>query len=130
MAHFAQLDEESRLVSVLVLSNEDITDEDGNEVEALGVALCEKLVGPGMWVQTSYHGNFRRRYADMSLGVVYNADHDVFTLPQPYPSWLLDLEDPDDWVAPIPKPTEEGYWYEWDEGEQTWIPHEIEQPTE
>jgi hypothetical protein len=128
MAHFARLDETGTVIEVTVVSNGDMLNSKGKEVEALGVAVCEGVVGAGPWVQTSYNGSMRRRYA--GIGMTYLSEHDVFILPQPYPSWALDLEDPDDWVAPVPKPTEEGYWYEWDEGEQTWIPHEIEQSTE
>jgi hypothetical protein len=128
MAHFARLDETGTVTEVTVVSNDDMFNSKGKEVEALGVAVCEAVVGAGPWVQTSYNGKMRRRYA--GKGMTYSAEHDAFILPQPYPSWTLDLNEPNDWAAPIPMPTEEGYWYEWDEGEQTWIPHEIEQPTE
>jgi len=128
MAHFARLDENNTVIMVTVVSNDDMLDSKGKEVEALGVAVCEAVVGEGPWVQTSYNGNIRRRYA--GIGCTYDETADVFYTPQPYPSWTLDLNEPNDWAAPIPMPTEEGYWYEWDEEEQTWIPHEIEQPTE
>lgn len=123
MAHFAQLDETSIVISVTVVSNADMLDSKGNEVEALGVAVCDAVVGPGPWVQTSYNGNTRRRYA--GIGMAYSAEHDAFILPQPYPSWTLDLSDEADWVAPVPMPTDEGYWYEWDEENLTWVAHEI-----
>lgn len=122
MAHFARLDA-SVVVDVTVVSNADMLDSNRNEVEALGVAVCEAVAGPGPWVQTSYNDNFRRRYA--GIGMTYSAEHDAFILPQPYPSWTLDLDDFDDWVAPVPMPTDEGYWYEWDEDNLTWIAHEL-----
>jgi hypothetical protein len=128
MAHFARL-EDDFVAQVVVISNADIVDEHGAEQESLGVALCEAVVGPGPWVQTSYHGNFRRHYAAFAPGMTYSAEHDAFLFAQPFPSWVLDLNDPNDWVAPIPMPTDEGYWYEWDEQGQTWTAHEIpEQP--
>ena len=123
MAHFAQLDETARVMSVVVISNADILDDKGKEIEALGVAVCETVVGPGPWVQTSYNGNTRNRYA--AIGMLYSAEHDAFIVPKPYPSWVLDLNEPDDWAAPVPMPDDDGYWYEWDEDNLAWIAHEI-----
>jgi hypothetical protein len=128
MAHFAQLDQNNIVTQVTVVSNDDMLDNKGKEIEALGVAVCESVVGAGPWVQTSYNGNMRRRYA--GIGMTYSAEHDAFIVPQPYPSWTLDLDDPNDWVPPTPMPTDEGYWYEWNEEEQEWTAHEIEQPAE
>lgn len=119
MAHFAQLDDTGTVIAVTVVSNADMHDEDGNEVEALGAAVCESVVGPGPWVQTSYNGTIRRRYA--GIGMTYSAEYDAFITPQPYPSWVFDLHDVADWVAPIPMPTDEGYLYEWDEENQEWV---------
>lgn len=126
MAHFAQLDQNNVVLQVTVVSNEDMLDEQGVEQESLGIAVCESVIGPGPWVQTSYNGNMRRRYA--GIGMTYSAEHDVFILSQPYPSWTLDLNDEADWVPPVPMPTDEGYWYQWDEGSQTWTAHEIPEP--
>jgi len=126
MAHFARI-EDSIVQQVIVVSNADARDP-FPQSEQPGQAFILSLGLTGEWRQTSYNGNFRNRYA--GIGMTYSPEHDAFIFPQPYPSWLLDLNDPHDWVAPIPMPTEKGYWYEWDEGEQTWIPHEIEQPAE
>lgn len=123
MAHFAQLDETAIVISVVVISNDDMRDEHGEEQESLGIAACEAFVVPGTWVQTSYNNNFRRRYA--GVGMTYSLEHDAFILPQPYPSWTLDLSEEADWVAPVPMPTDEGYWYEWDEDNLAWVAHEI-----
>jgi len=49
--------------------------------------------------------------------------------PQPFPSWTWNAGE-NDWLPPVPMPTVEGFWYEWNEEEQTWIQHEIEQPAE
>jgi hypothetical protein len=92
-----------------------MTDEQGNEIEALGIAVCEEQVGPGPWVQTSYNGNFRKQYAGVDF--TYDPSADVFIRPKPYPSWVLD--DNYDWQAPIPMPDDGGI-YEWNEETQTW----------
>ena len=62
MAHFAQLDTDNKVINVIVVSNEDILDENGNESEALGIVFCQKFIN-GTWIQTSYNGNIRGKYA-------------------------------------------------------------------
>jgi len=104
------------------VDNDDTTDENGNEVEALGIAFAENLLG-GTWVQTSYNNNIRKQYA--GTGFTYNASADVFISPQPFPSWSLDSDH--DWQPPTPMP-DDGEQYLWDEDTTTWV--EIEIPDE
>ena len=127
MAHFAQLDDSNTVLQVVVVSNADLLDADGNESEVLGAAVCEAVVGPGPWVQTSYNSKMRRRYA--GIGMTYLPEHDAFILPQPYPSWTLDLNNLDDWVPPITRPDEEceNGWWKWNETEGNW---ECNQPND
>ena len=61
MAHFAKI-ENGYVTEVIVLNNDVIVDKLGNESEDLGSKFCKKLYG-GTWVQTSYNGNFRGKYA-------------------------------------------------------------------
>lgn len=114
MAHFAELDENNIVLRVIVVDNENITDEDGNEVESIGIAFCENLLG-GTWVQTSYNDNIRKQYA--GKGYTYNADADLFVAPSFFPSWVLDENF--DWQPPIPRPEGE-QWY-WDEDVVGWV---------
>lgn len=80
MAHFAELDSNNVVLRVLVVSNDDITDENGQEQEALGVAFLQGILGAdSRWVQTSYNGNFRGRYA--GIGHSYDAANDTFVEP-------------------------------------------------
>lgn len=116
MAHFAQLDDTNLVLQVIVVSNADLLDESGNEVEALGIAVCEAAVGPGPWVQTSYNNNFRGKYA--AIGDTYHSDIDRFVGPQPYPSWVLNTEY--EWEAPVPMP-DDGALYGWDEKQLMWV---------
>jgi hypothetical protein len=119
MAHFAQLDENNKIIQVIVVNNEDILDEDGNESEATGIAFCQSLLGPDTrWVQTSYNKNMRRQYA--GIGYLYDANLDVFIERQPFPSWSLDNNGY--WQPPIPKPeAPEKYFAVWDEDDQEWF---------
>ena len=99
MAHFAQLDENNVVTQVIVVGNDDITDINGNEVESIGVAFCQRLLGADTnWKQTSYNSNMRVRYA--GIGYSYNAGLDAFVPPQPFASWTLD-NGTADWVSPL-----------------------------
>ena len=121
MAHFARLDENNIVTMVTVVSNADMVDENGNEIEALGVAVCEAVIGAGPWVQTSYNGNFRKRFA--GIGLTYDPVNEVFLIEAPFPSWVLN--DQYDWEAPVPKPEGD---YAWNEETQTWDEIPTEEP--
>jgi hypothetical protein len=114
MAHFAQLDENNKVLTVIVVNNEDCLDESGNESEEVGLRFCENLLG-GRWVQTSYNNNIRKQYA--GIGFTYNAEADVFVSEQPHPSWTLDENF--DWQAPVAHPEDGHYW--WSEEQGNWI---------
>ena len=115
MAHFAELDANNVVLRVIVVGNKDTSDASGVEKESIGKAFCERLFG-GNWVQTSYNGNMRKRYA--GIGYSYDPTLDAFIAPQPYPSWTLDANA--DWQAPVPMPTD-GKMYGWDEAAQSWV---------
>jgi hypothetical protein len=120
MAHYAQLDENNVVTQVIVVSNDDCSDVNGNEVEEIGVAFCKKLLGADTnWKQTSYNNTFRVRYAGISY--TYNEELDAFIPPKPWPSFVLN-EETADWQSPLgaaPALTEEEIasrsFYRWDE---------------
>lgn len=121
MAHFAEINDEGIVLRVIVVSNSDTADADGNEVEGIGVEFCKKLLG-GKWVQTSYNNNMRMRYA--GKGYAYDKLRDAFIPPQPYPSWELD-ELSLDWESPVPYPdADDGELYGWDESSLNWAKRE------
>jgi len=102
MAHYAQLDENNIVTQVIVVSNDDCTDANGNEVEEIGIAFCKKLLGADTnWKQTSYNNNIRVRYA--GIGYSYDKKLDAFIPPQPFPSWKLNKKTAD-WNAPVARP--------------------------
>jgi hypothetical protein len=83
MAHYAELDNNNIVQRVLVVSN-DVTHVDGVEDEALGATfLADLLPDSGRWVQTSYNGNKRGRYA--GIGYRYDRERDEFVPPE----WVL-----------------------------------------
>lgn len=78
MAHFAEIDQDNKVLRVVVVANADTADANGNEVEQIGKDFCNRLLG-GNWVQTSYNGNFRGKYA--GIGDTYDPMLDVFVSP-------------------------------------------------
>lgn len=118
MAHFAELDENDVVLRVVVVSNSDICDEHGAEQESIGVTFCRSLFGENTrWVQTSYNGNMRVRYA--GIGYTYDPVRLAFIPPKPYASWVLN-ETTVDWDAPVPYPSD-GQYYVWDETAGSWV---------
>ena len=85
MAHFAEIDSNLNnvVLRVLVIGNDDILDENGEENEAIGIAFCKSLFGEETeWKQTSYNNTFRKNYAGQ--GWFYDESRDAFVPPQPY----------------------------------------------
>jgi hypothetical protein len=80
MAHFAKLNEDNIVETVIVVDNNDCLDSNGQESEEIGISFCESLV-PGRWVQTSYNNNFRKNYA--GIGYEYDEERDAFIAPMP-----------------------------------------------
>jgi hypothetical protein len=117
VAHFAELDANNAVLRVIVVSNADTSDSDGNESESIGVAFCQSLFGANnIWKQTSYNGKIRKNYA--GIGYTYREDIDAFVAPQPYPSWTLNADAK--WQAPVPYPND-GKIYNWDEASLSWV---------
>ena len=82
MAHFAQLNEENKVINVIVVNNDVLLDENGIESEQKGIDFCKSLFG-GNWIQTSYNKNFRGEFASMDY--FYNVELGVFESPYPNP---------------------------------------------
>jgi len=125
MAHFAELNSSNEVLRVIVVSNDDV-DANGGDQHADAEAFVKTIVphstGGVAWKQTSYNHNFRKQYA--GIGHTYDASKNKFILPQPYPSWSLDSND--DWQAPVtyPSVTEIDSKFVlvfWDEDNQKWI---------
>lgn len=118
MAHFAKLDDNNVVLDVNVVNNQTIDDLPFPASEPVGVNfLTEWSGGYTNWKQTSYNGNFRKRYAGVNY--IYDATLDAFIPPKPYPSWLLNTATCD-WNAPVPYPND-GKEYYWDETTQSWV---------
>ena len=129
MAHFAEIkqktdptgftsDEHWGVERVIVVDNKHVPSDEHVD----GETWCHNFFKSGTWKQTSYHGNFRSRYA--GIGDVYDTAKNKFLSPQPYASWSLDVTD--EWKAPVNHPREAeaqhelDYRIEWDETNTKW----------
>jgi hypothetical protein len=110
MSHFAKV--ENGIVTQVIVADQEFID--------------SGVVGDG-WIKTSYntHGNkhalggtpLRGNYA--GIGFIYDAENDVFYVPAPYPSWILD-KNTWTWSSPVPYP-KDGKLYEWNETITNWV---------
>jgi len=117
MAHFARVKEDNTIGEVIVVANEVLLDENGEEQEQFGLDFITSLGLDGRWVQCSYNGSIRGSYP--GFGFTYDEERDAFIPPKPFESWVLD-EDTCLWVAPVPMP-EDGADYTWDEDAGDWV---------
>ena len=107
MAHFAQLDSNNVVTQVIVVGNDDTSDSNGVEVESIGVAFCQKLLGADTnWKQTSYNGNMRGNYAGIGYTYMSNVatlgvgSTDIFISQKPYASWTVGIATAAQWYPP------------------------------
>ena len=125
MAHFAELNSSNEVLRVIVVSNEDVDANGGDQhadAETFVTTIVPHSTGGVAWKQTSYNNNFRKQYAN--IGATYDASKNKFINPQPYASWSLN--DNDDWRAPVTYPTvteidSEFVLITWNESNQKWL---------
>jgi hypothetical protein len=121
MGHFAKVDN-GTVIQVIV------ADQGFIDSGAVG--------NPADWVQTSYNTRagvhfgtdgqpdngvaLRGNYA--GIGHIYDAEHDVFYSPRPFPSWTISTATNWLWAPPVPMPDPvEGAIWLWDEDTLNWI---------
>jgi hypothetical protein len=113
MAHFAELDNNNKVIRVIVVNNNELL-VNGVESESKGIEFCQSLYG-GTWIQTSYNNKNRKQYA--GIDYKYDAGADVFIKPQLFSSWSLDNNY--DWQPPTPYPEDDNLYF-WDEENLKW----------
>ena len=98
MSHFAKLDS-NNVVTEVIKSEQDFINSG-----AVGDSF--------LWVQTSYNGNFRGRFAQM--GGTYDKVNEVFIDAKPFASWTLDSSF--EWQPPVARPSDmDEVPYRWSE---------------
>jgi hypothetical protein len=145
MASFAKLDTDNRVLTVVVVNNSDILDENGIESETIGVQFLLKNSGWPLWKKTSFNTVLGKYYItdpvtgirtlaeDQSkafrkncagIGFSYSEEIDGFVPPKLFTSWLLDSTT-GGWYPPVPRPEvqfqdEKNEKYVWNEENTTW----------
>jgi hypothetical protein len=73
MSHWAELDQDNKVIRVLVGDNNDPAGDEGYSwlIDNLG----------GVWVKTSYNATIRKNYA--GIGYTYDETRDAFIAPEP-----------------------------------------------
>lgn len=79
MAHFAQVNDDNVVQTVIVISNDDCGGGTFPESELPGQQFIASIGLTGRWLQTSYHANFRGKYA--GIGDVFDEATQTFTTP-------------------------------------------------
>jgi len=80
MAHFAEIDSNNTVLRVLVVDN---------SLEAEGANFLANTLGlGGTWIQTSYNGRIRNKFAGISD--IYDVARDVFYAPKCHDEAVLD----------------------------------------
>jgi hypothetical protein len=117
MAHFAKLDENNIVETIVVIDNSILDDGTENENEQQGIDYLKEHYGSDTnWVQCSFNNNIRKQFA--GIGWSYDEVNDIFIRPQPYSSWVLN--DNFEWEAPIADPNTPNEEYIWDEKNNNW----------
>ena len=90
MSHWAELDENNKVIRVLVGDNNDPAGDEGYSwlIDNLG----------GTWVKTSYNATIRKNFA--GVGYTYDANRDAFITPKPENATGFD-EETCRWIVPI-----------------------------
>ena len=150
MAHFAKLDSDNLVLSVLKVDDSDCLNSDGVEQESVGIEFLENSTGWLLWKQTSYNTKEGKHYVNSNqslssdqtkslrknyacIGYRYDPTRDAFIPPKQYDSWVLD-ETKCIYVAPVTYPTvttygtDKEYLIYWDEANQRWLADDEETP--
>tara|TARA_R100001079_G_C4402978_1_gene132251 strand:- start:185 stop:649 length:465 start_codon:yes stop_codon:yes gene_type:complete len=139
MAHFAKIDENNNVLTVLTMGDKNMLNDDGVEDEAIGQRWLEYHHSwpAHLWIQTSYNtngnahtsgdnskalrGNFAVR------GGTWDPVNEIFMPPKKNASFVLNVEEAR-WVSPVGDPPEltleeirQVRHYNWDEANQRWV---------
>jgi hypothetical protein len=142
MAHFAKINNDKKVLTVLTLNNSDMINASGVEDELMGQQYLEKHNNwpAQMWIQTSYNtlggkhkkGGTPLRGNYAGIGYTWDENNQIFWSEKPYTSWVKHIPTAS-WKSPIgdaPALTEEQtaqntanthkWVYHWSEANQSW----------
>ena len=107
MIRYAEIDENNTVINIIIAT------------EAAIISI------PGKFIKMDMSSNPSRK--ETCIGGKYNAERDMFVLPQPWPSWILN-QNTLEWESPIGDKPNDDKKYNWNEESQIWeeiIPIEI-----
>lgn len=126
MAYFSKLGLNGKVLQVVSVNNDVITDENGIEQEQKGIDFLTEQTNWPVWVQCSYNTKkgqhslggtpFRKNYP--GIGYKYDEDRDAFIPPKSYRTWVLN-EETCQWEPPIAYP-DDGQNYKWSHVSESW----------
>jgi hypothetical protein len=127
MAHYALVNKENRVLEVIVLSNEEIMNQNTGEDDPIKVQeKKEEIYGDfdARLIKTSYNNNLNGKYAQ--IGWTYDENIDIFIPPRPdeLEDFIFD-QNIGDWIPPTQAPqlTQQeidlGLTYIWNSGNYT-----------
>ena len=93
MAHWAELDDNNKVLRILVGDNNDPAGDEGYSwiIDNLG----------GRWIKTSYNAKIRYNFA--GIGYTYDPIDDAFIAPAPCDHAELELTDKKTWICSNPE---------------------------
>jgi hypothetical protein len=142
MAHFAKINDDNEVLSILYIDNEKIQNSEGVETESIGQQYLQTHNNwpAEKWIQTSFNTEnnthrdgktpFRGNYA--GIGYIWDSENNMFFGQKPFPSWVKNTSTAS-WDPPITAPAltaeqqsqneaNTHMWtYEWDENNQSWV---------
>ena len=117
MAHFAKINENNEVLSVLTVNDSDVVNSEGVETESVGQQYLETHNNwpAHLWIQTSYNTSsnkyynqdnteedqskaFRGNYA--GVGFTWDAVNQIFWSNKPFVSWVKDIPSAS-WKSPL-----------------------------
>jgi hypothetical protein len=116
MAHYALLNEQGIVVSVITGKDEGDFDWESYYAERTGRICKRTSYNTRAGVHAKGGVAYRKNFA--AKGYSYDAQRDAFISPQPFPSWTLD-EQSCTWQPPVPRPA--GLMHKWDEQAGQWV---------
>ncbi len=141
MAHFAKINDDNEVLSILYIDNEKIQNSEGVETESIGQQYLQAHNNwpAEKWIQTSYNTEnnthreggtpFRGNYA--GIGYIWDPENNMFFGEKPFPSWVKNTSTAS-WDPPTAAPdltaeqqsqneANTHLWtYEWNENNQSW----------
>lgn len=132
MQHFAEIDDENRVLRVITVADSDCLNELGNISETVGEAFCNRITDSEPFTKTSkwritypHRDHFPRdpnnlkRKNFAGKGDFFDEERNAFYSDKPYDNWIFNEENCR-WEPPVPHPND-GKIYTWSQEETKWV---------